>query len=155
MNLPTQPAPRGPIQLATEMVAPAHLGGAIDDLAAPIAFWDQRMCNRYANVAYASWYGMTPLQMYGVHIHELLGEASFQRNLPSLRRVLSGLSETFETRLQNALGHVRDVQVTTTPLIIDNTVTGFSVLFVDLSARVYSEAALRVQHKEKAVREER
>jgi PAS domain S-box-containing protein len=139
----TEPAVDHLGQPAPTMQARARLAQAIDELAAPIAFWDQDMVNTYANAAYASWFNTTPRRMYGVHFKQLLGEHAFQRDLPSLNRALSGLAETYETRLRGLSGAVRDIHVTLTPLIIEGTVTGFSVLFVDLTARVHAEAELR------------
>lgn len=157
MTLHDQPvsAPSARGQNASPKATPAHFAHLIDELSAPIALWDREMRNSYANAAYALWFGRTPEQLHGVHLRDLLDDRAYQRNLPSLRRVLSGLPETYESRLRDALGAVRDVQVTLTPLIIDAEVTGFSVLFVDLSARVYAEAELRTQQAQAAVLRER
>src|ERR1700710_996510 len=103
----------------------------------------------------AEWFGTTREHTHGLLLQDLFDEQAFHRNRQRFRRVLSGAPETDETRLRDGSGAVRGVQVTTTPLVVNDTVSGFSLLLVELTPWVYAEAELRTYRDPGAVRRER
>lgn len=49
----------------------------IDSLPALVGYWDRERRNVIANAAYLEYFGMTPGQIRGRHIREVLGEAVY------------------------------------------------------------------------------
>ena len=56
---------------------------ALDGLPALMAYWDADLRNAIANVAHRKWYGMTPEQLRGVHLRDVLGEELYEKDCPS------------------------------------------------------------------------
>lgn len=107
-----------------------------------VAYWDKDCLNRIANAAYVEWFGLTPQQMRGMHIRDLLGPALYARNLPYIRGALAGEQQLFNRTLVDTEGRTRYTQASYIPRIVDGSVEGFFVLVTDISERVRAEAAL-------------
>ena len=66
------------------------LRSMLDNIPAMIGYWDKHLHNRFSNKAYSVWFGISPEQLLGKHIRELLGEKIFQLNLPYIEAALRG-----------------------------------------------------------------
>ncbi|HWJ82609.1 MAG TPA: diguanylate cyclase [Nocardioides sp.] len=113
----------------------------LDNLPAMIAYWDKDLRNRLANNVYVDYFGMTPDQIFGRHISEILGPDLYQQNLPYLTRALAGERQEFDREIPTPTGP-RYTQALYLPDIHDGEVRGIFVLVTDISARRRAEVAL-------------
>lgn len=113
----------------------------IDSLPALIGYWDRNRRNVIANAAYVNYFGMTPSQIRGRHIREVLGEKVYALNLPYIERALSGEEQLFERTLVDQEGKTRYTQASYIPDIVDGEVLGFYAQVTDVTARVEAERA--------------
>jgi PAS domain S-box-containing protein len=128
---------------------------ALDHLPAMIAYWDEDCLNRIANLAYVEWFGMTPAEIYGMHIRDLLGPTIYRLNLPYIRGALAGESQLFNRTLVDTHGRTRYTQASYVPHTVGERVEGFFVLVTDISERVRAEAALAESIADSALLQER
>jgi diguanylate cyclase (GGDEF)-like protein/PAS domain S-box-containing protein len=97
-----------------------------------LAYWDRDLINCYANDAYARRFGLTPEQLLGMHVRDVIGEAWYQRELPFVEGVLRGESQKFERTLAPLQGErVRHSLTELTPHLVDAEVRGFTVHISD------------------------
>jgi PAS domain S-box-containing protein len=115
---------------------------ALDHLPAMVAYWDRDCRNRIANAAYVEWFGMTPAEIYGMHMRDLAGPTIYQLNLPHIRGALAGEPQLFNRTFVDTHGRTRYAQVSYTPRTIGDTVEGFFALGTDISERVRVEQTL-------------
>jgi PAS domain S-box-containing protein len=115
---------------------------ALDHLPAMVAYWDKDCLNRIANAAYVEWFGMTPTEIRGMHIRDLLGPTIYQLNLPYIRGALAGETQLFNRTLIDTHGRSRYTQASYIPHTVGDRVQGFFVLVTDISERVRAEEAL-------------
>ena len=113
-----------------------------DHLPALVAFWDRDLRNVVANQAYVEWFGISPAQMRGVHIREVLGEEVYAKNLPYIRGALAGEEQLFSRTLVDPTGRVRHSQASYVPEVVDGEVVGFFVLVTDVTPRVEAQREL-------------
>ncbi len=106
----------------------------LNKVPAMVAYWDHDLINRYANDAYARRFGLTPDQLLGMHVRELIGEEWYQRELPSIEAVLLGESQKFERTLPASKGDAMRHSLTElTPDIVNDEVCGFTVHVSDIT----------------------
>lgn len=113
----------------------------LDNLPALIAYWDRDLRNRLANHAYVDYFGLTPEQIFGRHISEVLGPELFAKNWPFLERALAGERQEFDREIPTPSGP-RYTQALYLPDIRDGEVRGIFVLVTDITARRQAEVAL-------------
>ncbi|MGY4709417.1 diguanylate cyclase domain-containing protein [Mycolicibacterium sp. CBM1] len=111
----------------------------IDRLPAMIGYWDRDLLNVIANDAYRQYFGMTPAQIHGRHVREVLGEDVYQLNLPYIRGVLDGHEQQFEQDLVDRDGKIRHTLATYVPDVVAGEVRGFYVQVADVTSRVEAE----------------
>lgn len=111
----------------------------IDRLPALIGYWDRELRNVIANDAYLEFFGMSPVEIRGRHIREVLGDAVYALNLPYIQGALAGREQLFERTLVDTRGATRYTQASYIPDIVDGQVQGFYVLVTDVTARVEAE----------------
>ena len=128
---------------------------ALDHLPAMVAYWDEHCRNRIANAAYVEWFGMSPAEMHGMHIRDLLGPKIYALNLPYIQGALAGESQLFNRTLVDTQGRTRYTQASYIPHVIDDRVEGFFVLVTDISERVRAETALAESMADTALLHER
>ncbi|GAA3286329.1 hypothetical protein GCM10020218_048000 [Dactylosporangium vinaceum] len=119
-----------------------RLRALVDNLPALCAYWDRDLHNVVANGPYLRWFGVTPEQMVGMHIRDVLGEAVYAKNLPYITGVLAGREQLFERTLIDSDGVTHHTQASYVPDVVDGTVAGFFVLVTDVTPRVEAERAL-------------
>lgn len=106
----------------------------LNKVPAMVAYWDHDLINRYANDAYARRFGLTPDQLLGMHVRQLIGEEWYQRELPSIEAVLRGESQKFERTLPVSKGDAMRHSLTElTPDIVNDEVCGFTVHVSDIT----------------------
>ena len=115
---------------------------ALDHLPAMVAYWDTDCRNRIANAAYVEWFGMTPAEIYGMHMRDLAGPTIYQLNLPHIRGALAGEPQLFNRTFVDTHGRTRYAQVSYTPHEVGDRVEGFFALGTDISERVRVEETL-------------
>ena len=99
-----------------------------------IGYWDTDLRNLYANQAYASWFGLTPSQIHGKHIRDVIGEERFQLNLPYIQGALRGEEQEFEREIPAPDGGgIRHSFAKYQPDFADGKVCGFTALVSDIS----------------------
>lgn len=113
----------------------------LDNLPALIAYWDRDLRNRLANRVYVEYFGMTPEEIFGRHISEVLGPELYQKNLHHLQRALAGERQEFDREIPTPTGP-RYTQALYLPDVQDGVVRGIFVLVTDISARRRAELAL-------------
>ncbi len=110
-----------------------------DGLPAMIGYWDRDLRNVVANEAYVEWFGVSPQQIRGMHISEIVGEKIYQQNLPFMEAALAGESQSFERTLVDASGATRHTQVSYSPDAPDGEVVGLFVMITDVTPRVEAQ----------------
>jgi PAS domain S-box-containing protein len=125
-----------------EEVENRQLHRLLDHLPALLAYWDRDLRNVVANQAYVEWFGVSPAQMRGMHIREVLGEDVYAKNLPFIRGALAGEEQLFERTLVDPTGRVRHSQASYVPDVVDGEVVGFFVLVTDVTPRVEAQREL-------------
>jgi diguanylate cyclase (GGDEF)-like protein/PAS domain S-box-containing protein len=118
------------------------LRSVVDNLPAMIGYWDRDLRNVMGNTAYVEWFGLTPEEMRGKHIREVLGEELFALNEPYMRRALAGEAQLFDRTIIDASGQRRHTQASYIPDIREGEVHGFFVLVTDITQRKVAEDAL-------------
>src|SRR5690349_11732496 len=70
-----------------------------DHIQAMIAYWDKGQVCRFANNAYMFWFGKSRDEMIGrITMKELLGPL-YEKNLPYINAVLTGVKQQFEREI--------------------------------------------------------
>ena len=55
-----------------------------------ISYWDRELCNVVANEAFIEFFGKTPVEIFGRHLREVLGENLYGLNRARVEGVLAG-----------------------------------------------------------------
>lgn len=99
-----------------------------------------QMCNR----TYLEWFGLSPEEIVGRPMWDVLGASAWEQIGPRVRRALEGQTETFETEARYARGGTRWIQATYTPHRDEaGKVLGLVIFVSDLTARKVAEDAIR------------
>ncbi len=122
----------------------------IDHVPGMLGYWDRDGHNVTANDAYFEYFGLTPAQVRGRHLRDVLGDTLYALNLPFIDGVFAGEAQFFERTLVDRHGIPRYVQVSYVPDIVDAEVRGFVGQTVDVTVRVAAQhardEALRLFH---------
>ncbi len=112
----------------------------LDDLPILVAYVDAKLCYRFNNMAYQRLFGLSPREIFGKTMPELLGEAAYREIHPYIQQVLAGQAVTFERQLAYAGAGMHDVAVSYQPDFSPRgEVRGFYVLVNDVSLTKRSE----------------
>jgi diguanylate cyclase (GGDEF)-like protein/PAS domain S-box-containing protein len=120
---------------------PHRLRLLIDSVPAMISYWDRELRNLVANEAFIEFFGRTPVEIFGRHLREVLGEKLYGLNRAHVEGVLAGEKQVFEHTLIDPHGATRYVETNYIPDIVDGEVRGFYVQVTDVTARVEAEHA--------------
>ncbi len=102
---------------------------------------------RFANSYYLDWFGLTPDQVTGRHLRDVLGAEIYAERLPLIERALAGESIRSEGRMSHRDGSFRRADIRYLPRTdADGTILGFHVLVTDVEERAQREAAVRVSN---------
>jgi PAS domain S-box-containing protein len=110
-----------------------------------LAHCDQNDRFLFANRAYASRFGLMPVDLVGQHIADIAGKEAFTSVEPFIRRALRGEHVEFEMMIPYARGGERFMNCVYVPDIDSTTgeVTGFVAAITDISERRRLEDQLR------------
>lgn len=120
------------------------LRAILNGLPALVGYWDADLHNRMANDAYVEFFGLTPRQMRGMHIRDVLGPELYAENAPYIAGALAGEPQLFDREIPTPSGQLRHTQASYVPDVVDGTVRGFFVLVTDITARREAEQARAV-----------
>jgi PAS domain S-box-containing protein len=112
--------------------ARADLRGVLDAATALVAYWDTNLLNRFANVAFATRFGLSSEAVPGMHYRDVIGASFYERDAPALEAVLRGAPQRFARRVEVA-GQIRHHDVTLTPDLQGGEVVGFISTTNDLT----------------------
>lgn len=115
----------------------------IDRLPAMLAYWDSDLCNVVANEAHVRYFGLTPDEIQGRNIFDLLGEDLGERSRPYIEAAMAGQEQVFEKTLTDSDGVTRHVQANYLPDLVDGQVRGLYVQVADVAAPTSSSANCR------------
>ena len=117
----------------------------LDGVPGLVGYWDTQLCNRFANRAYREWFGVSPEQIQGRHIREVLGPQLFELNHPHMVRALRGEPQRFIRDIPVATqpGHVRISESHYLPDIDHGEVRGFLVMVFDVTQVTQAERQAR------------
>ncbi len=118
------------------------LHAILNGIPAMVGYWDRNLRNRMADDAYVGYFGLTPEQIRGMHIRDVLGPDLFAMNHPNMLRALAGEEQTFDREIPDPHGRRRYTQASYIPHRIGGEVRGFFVLVTDISARREAERKL-------------
>lgn len=104
-----------------------------------VSYWDLDLHNVEANQAYVAWLGLTPAEVQGRHVRDVIGPELYQSNLPYIERVLAGEEVVFESSFHDASGALRSTEVSYLPEVVEGEVTGFVAQVVDVTRRVQTQ----------------
>ena len=115
------------------------LAAILDALPAMVGYWDADLRNRVANRAYVEFFGLTPEEIRGRHIRDVLGSDLYELNRPFIERALAGEPQLFDRTIIDPTGEPRFTQASYIPSVDDGKVRGFTVLVTDITARRTAE----------------
>lgn len=105
----------------------------LNELPALVGYWDTDLRNRYGNRAYLDWFGVSPAQMYGRHLAEVIGPQMYALNKPYVDAALAGQTQRFDRTIVDPGGERHHTQVDYIPDCVDGVVQGFFVLVSDIT----------------------
>jgi PAS domain S-box-containing protein len=111
----------------------------LDSLPAVIGYYGTDLRNRLANRAYVEFFGVTPDEILGRHISEVIGPELYRQNHPHVEGALAGEPQLFDRTVIDRCGEPRRMQFSYVPDISDAKVRGFAVLLTDVTARRIAE----------------
>lgn len=110
-----------------------------------IAYWDRDLLCRFANNNYLQWFDKTAVEMQGIHIRALLGDALFALNEPCIQAALRGQSQEFEREIVKPDGSVGCTLVHYEPdLDPSGTALGFYAVVTNVTRMKEADAAIRL-----------
>jgi len=72
------------------------LKSILDHMPALIGYWDEALHNRFGNRSYQEWFGVAQERMPGMHMRDVIGEASRHLAAPYIDAALRGEEQFFE-----------------------------------------------------------
>lgn len=123
----------------TESSERTAVGRILNALPAMVGHWDRDMRNVMANDAYVEFFGMSPQEMRGTHIRDVLGPDLYELNRQFIEGALAGETQQFDREIRTPAGEVRYTQASYVPDVIDGVVHGFFALVTDITDRRRAE----------------
>jgi PAS domain S-box-containing protein len=109
-----------------------------------ISYVDREERFRLNNAAYLDWYGLTPQELYGRTILEVLGEEAYVQRAPYIVEALAGKPCCFSISTPHRDGSTRQALMNYLPRHgPDGAVNGFYIFVIDETERKQTEEALR------------
>ncbi len=109
-----------------------------------IGYVDHEQRFRLNNSAYLEWYGMTPQELYGKTIREVLGDEVYAGREDKIAAALKGKACSFMTITPHRDGRARHALMKYLPRFSnDGSVNGFYIFVIDETERKLTEEALR------------
>ena len=113
-----------------------------DAIPSMVAYWGKDRRCRFANYAYAQWYGRQPHELVGMALEELLGERMVQSDEEYAQAALQGQVQHFERAVTNLDGRTRHMSAHYMPDFVGGDVLGFFVNISDVTELKRTQLAL-------------
>lgn len=128
-----------------------HFRLITDTIPALIGYFDPQQIYRYANQRYAQWFGMTPNEVVGNRILNVIGERGYQQVKHHISQALGGETVTYEytMRQNNVLVHGRSTLVP--EINTEGVVLGCFVLSFDITEQKRMQEVLVQAQKMEAI----
>ncbi|WP_374479417.1 ATP-binding protein [Zoogloea sp.] len=130
----------------------ALLHGVLDNVPALIAYWNRDLHNEFANNAFEGMFGLTPREVKGLHLRQVIGPEAFEMTRPHIEAVLRGQMRSFERPLVDVRGVRRWTQVQYIPDYQDGVVCGYFALASDITLAKEREREIEALNEELAHR---
>lgn len=115
----------------------------VDAMPGLVGYVDQTMSYHFNNRLYEDWFGLSPENLKGRTIAQVLGAEYYEQARPWLEKALKGERVSFESRVTDRHGVQRILQVTYVPELDDQSVVkGAFILALDISEQKQTQAAL-------------
>ncbi|CAH0224943.1 PAS domain-containing protein [Pseudomonas mediterranea] len=109
-----------------------------------ISYVDREERFRLNNSAYLDWFGLTPQELYGKTIREVIGEEGYAARAEQIAAALAGKPCSFAVQSDHRDGRPRHALTNYLPRHgADGTVNGFYIFVIDETERKKTEEALR------------
>lgn len=109
-----------------------------------ISYVDHEERFRLNNSAYLDWYGLTPQELYGKTIREVLGDEAYTARAEQIAGALAGKPCSFAVQTSHRDGRPRHALINYLPRHgADGAVNGFYIFVIDETERKKTEEALR------------
>lgn len=109
-----------------------------------ISYVDREERFRLNNSAYLDWYGLTPQELYGKTIREVLGDSAYAARAEQIADALAGKPCSFTVQSDHRDGRPRHALINYLPRRgADGAVNGFYIFVIDETERKKTEEALR------------
>jgi PAS domain S-box-containing protein len=126
----------------------AELRSIADALPVLVSVIDRDMVFRFANRTYVDWFGMTPEEIVGRPVREVIGEENFAPRVPLIHRALAGETIISDAQIRHRDGSLRRVEIRYLPRFgADGIVTDIQILVSDVEERAQREAALDASNR--------
>ena len=112
----------------------------IDNIPAPIVYWDHQQRCIYANRICQEWFGLK--EFFGKSMAELLGNETYQLNQPYIELALKGQKQFFERDFTLATGEKKTIFVHYIPDRNGDNINGVTVLVQDITEIHQAQLAL-------------
>ena len=109
------------------------LGHISDHVPALLSYMDTDLRYRYASKKYLDWFGMSPDEVVGKHLSEVVGFSAYAKVRPRIEAVLAGETVSFELEVNYRYGGPRWVAATYTPSFAGGEVVGYHSLVTDIT----------------------
>jgi PAS domain S-box-containing protein len=123
----------------------AQLQQIIDAVPMLIVYLDKDQRHRFANKAYAEWFGVDQQELAGKHSRDVIGDTVYNRVYSAIEQALRGESVSFETNMNTHHGaELRDVFVTyLADLDAEGHSQGAIGVIIEITERKRAERAIR------------
>ncbi|BAQ75438.1 sensory box sensor histidine kinase/response regulator [Pseudomonas sp. Os17] len=109
-----------------------------------IGYVDHEERFRLNNSAYLDWYGLTPQELYGRTIREVVGDEIYATRAENIKAALAGTPCSFEANSPHRDGRPRHALMKYLPRHgADGAINGFYIFVIDETERKQTEEALR------------
>jgi PAS domain S-box-containing protein len=115
-----------------------------DTLPVCLSYVDTQQRYIYVNQTYERWFGLSREEIYGRHVHEILGEAAYEQARPYVERVLAGEEVIYQCQIPYPVCGERYVRGTLIPNWGENgNVQGYYALVEDITPQQQAQADLK------------
>ncbi|MFL6717290.1 MAG: PAS domain S-box protein [Burkholderiaceae bacterium] len=122
----------------------ARLRTITDNLPVYIAYVDSDLVYRFANATYHHWLGISPADMIGKPVVQVIGTDAFEERKSYFLNCLAGNEVRFEIDME-IKGATRSLQSAYIPQMDDGRVAGIYILSTDITTLKQQERQLQVQ----------
>jgi PAS domain S-box-containing protein len=124
----------------------------LDGVPGLVGYWDRDGLNRFANQAYREWFGVTPEELQGRHIRDLLGPSLYASNREYIEGALRGERQCFirDIPMPGQADAFRISETHYLPDIDDGGVQGFLVVVLDVTQVKKAERAAQLASQAKS-----